>query len=107
VNAGLKFVGLTEILLDVARFGYGTTKELLMRKPVQGEKLIAADGTVYLVESVNAVEDDDEAIADIDPDFYLVEICALEDAEDMNAMGMELSNTEFEDFCKSEGISFA
>lgn len=77
----------------------------MLRKPVTGEKLIAADGTIYLVESVNAADAEDADEPGFDPNFYLVDVCHAEDAGNMEAVGVgEFDPLEFEQFCQDQGI---
>lgn len=66
-----------------------------MRIPTEGERLTAADGTVYLVEHVSEPEPDG---------FFTIEFVDAKHAGDMQAMGFDMTNEEFEDFCKREDI---
>jgi len=74
-----------------------------MRTLIEGEHLTAADGTVWLVKSVfvDAEADADEAY---DPDFFLVTLVPLANADDMEAISIKLDNTQFEEFCHTHGI---
>lgn len=66
-----------------------------MKIPTEGDRLVAANGTVYVVEFVSEPEPDG---------FFTIEIADATDASDMQAMGFDLTNEEFELFCKAEGI---
>ena len=72
-----------------------------MRTPMEGERLSAADGTLWRVTSVfqDAEGEADEAY---DPDFFLVTLVPADAGE--TAAGMELDNAEFEAFCQRHGI---
>ena len=74
--------------------------------PVQGQQLIAADGTIYVVTSFTPPDPEIDADEDFDPDWFLVEVCALADLNDMQVPGYEFDNVEFQEFCDNEGIRF-
>ena len=64
-----------------------------MRTPTEGERLIGADGSAFLVEAVS-----------LEDDFLLIDIIRAEDADDTGAMSQQFDRDEFEAFCQHEGI---
>lgn len=72
--------------------------------PAEGDRWRAADGTVYVAESVSDLTDDPD-FAPGDPRF-MIELCLPEDLGDMGAPGVgEFLEDEFEAFAAEEGLT--
>lgn len=72
-------------------------------KLVEGARLTAADGTVWVVENLTLTNDEIEN-GPVDPDFFWIEVVAESDIDDMQASSQDMVYDEFQVFCQEQGI---
>lgn len=74
-----------------------------MQTPKNGDRLSAADGTVYVIKAVHEVPAERMGGEDYPASFW-VELVAEEEAEDIAARGQDLTEREFGQFCRKHQL---
>lgn len=68
-----------------------------MRAPAQGEKLVSANGEVWVILRCHRAGDD--------PSFFAVDVIRQEDVRH-TSRAVNFTWDEFEDFCRTQGIAY-